>query len=73
MIHLNETDRAIITEQKETGLRAAGIIHFRIARVDDWVKNVFILPGILVAVSMSKEINTAILVRNVVMLSHSSP
>jgi len=30
--------------------------HFRIARVDHWIKNVFILPGIIVAISIQPDL-----------------
>src|SRR5690348_13712888 len=38
--------------------------HLRIARVDHWIKNVFVLPGIVVAASMDRSVlNSGLAVR----------
>lgn len=39
--------------------------HLKIARVDHWVKNVFVLPGIVVAISVDRSTLTAALARHV--------
>jgi decaprenyl-phosphate phosphoribosyltransferase len=47
--------------------RAAGILpYLRIARFDHWIKNVFVLPGVLVALTVSDHVNWIILVENFV-------
>jgi decaprenyl-phosphate phosphoribosyltransferase len=41
---------------KKTGIGDALIAHLQIARVDHWVKNVFVLPGIIVAISIDRSV-----------------
>ncbi len=43
------------TEKPTIGCRPSIAGHFKIARVDHWVKNVFVLPGIVVALSLQPD------------------
>jgi len=46
----------MIQPSNETaGSRATLAGHFKIARVDHWIKNVFVVPGIVVALSLQPD------------------
>jgi decaprenyl-phosphate phosphoribosyltransferase len=48
----NEADNSSRAETDQAPARWSLAGHLRIARVDHWIKNVFILPGVVVALSM---------------------
>ena len=41
--------------------------HIQIARIDHWVKNVFVLPGILIAISLDRSVSNLKLIENIIL------
>lgn len=54
MVIAPQTESTTLPDHKKSQLRVAG--HLAICRVDHWVKNVFVLPGLVVALSVAPEL-----------------